>query len=219
MEFGYFPIKGRAEPLRYLFAYMNLEYKEKNPEYKYWYSNRKNMGFDFPNVPYLIDGSVKVTESRAIILYVLNKLGKRDMLGAPGQQEILHETLMGIMLDIQNAIFSILFAPNYKDVYEFRRKFHIRPKLEYINAYTKDKTFLLGDKPLVVDFYLLFFMEFLSLTEETLEVPLSINQYPNVVKVLENINNLEAIKKYKETDPRRLFPFMVPNFAVLALKR
>jgi len=36
---------------------------------------------DFPNLPYLIDGNVKLTESLNILVYVAHKSGKLDLLG------------------------------------------------------------------------------------------------------------------------------------------
>ena len=36
-------------------------------------NNKYKMWFDFPNLPYIIDGKVKITESQAIYRYIVNK--------------------------------------------------------------------------------------------------------------------------------------------------
>lgn len=48
-----------------------------------WLDDKFNLGLDFPNLPYLIDGQVKLTEYEAIMQYICNKycpdyLGKTD---------------------------------------------------------------------------------------------------------------------------------------------
>ena len=40
---------------------------------KWFEEDKKNLGLDFPNLPYLIDGDFKLTESGAIAEYVINK--------------------------------------------------------------------------------------------------------------------------------------------------
>ena len=56
-----------------------------NPEsYPAWLDKKQKMeteGFFAPNLPYLIDGDYKLSESSAIPVYLLNKYGKEDMLG------------------------------------------------------------------------------------------------------------------------------------------
>ncbi len=39
------------------------------------------MGFDLPNLPYLVDGSYKLTESNAIENYIILKSNKLELLG------------------------------------------------------------------------------------------------------------------------------------------
>ncbi len=73
MILGYWNIKARAEPIRYLLAYLKVDYKEVNPEARDWFTNRTKYGFDFPNLPYIIDGDFKLTESKAIMEYILYK--------------------------------------------------------------------------------------------------------------------------------------------------
>ena len=64
-------MRGLAQPARYLLAYAgvdyeNVMYEQTNaPEYSkdQWYQVKNNLPLDFPNLPYLIDGRVKITES------------------------------------------------------------------------------------------------------------------------------------------------------------
>lgn len=70
---GYFDLRGLAEPIRYLLKYVGVKFNDKRYEFgegstmqeldnirKYWYTDKYNLGLDFPNVPYYIDGDVKV---------------------------------------------------------------------------------------------------------------------------------------------------------------
>ena len=40
-----------------------------------WTSEKYKLGLQFPNLPYLIDGELRITESQAILRYVVNKYG------------------------------------------------------------------------------------------------------------------------------------------------
>jgi len=45
-----------------------------------WTNVKDTLGLDFPNLPYLIDGNCKLTETKAIMKYVAKKY-KPDLLG------------------------------------------------------------------------------------------------------------------------------------------
>lgn len=60
---GYWKIRARGEILRLLMNYLNLEYEEKNYTPKEWFTTKDSLGMDFPNLPYLFDGNLKITES------------------------------------------------------------------------------------------------------------------------------------------------------------
>jgi glutathione S-transferase len=82
---GYWPVRGRAAAIRYLFGYLGLEFKEEiyeqgpAPDFSKasWFDQKFNLGLDFPNLPYLIDGNVKLTESKAILKYIARKWDKK----------------------------------------------------------------------------------------------------------------------------------------------
>jgi glutathione S-transferase len=42
---------------------------------KWFGEDKQSIGFDFPNLPYLIDGDFKLTESSAIAKYIIKRSG------------------------------------------------------------------------------------------------------------------------------------------------
>lgn len=84
--FGYFNLQGRGQIARLLLAYTRSEYKEVRysfSKFSEWADNDKiNLGLDFPSLPYLIDGKLKLTESKAIEMYIIHRAKKAsEMLG------------------------------------------------------------------------------------------------------------------------------------------
>lgn len=65
---GYWDVRGRADHIRLLLVHNGHEFEDKrlsNPAE--WFGNKFNMGFDFPNLPYLIDGDVKLTQVSSVL--------------------------------------------------------------------------------------------------------------------------------------------------------
>ena len=58
----------------------------------------------FPNVPYLIDGDFKLSESGAIPRYIINKSEKKDLLGKNLQDEARVNELLGVLEDAKKPI-------------------------------------------------------------------------------------------------------------------
>jgi glutathione S-transferase len=63
IKFGYWGIRGLAQVARLLLAYTGLQWEDVvYADRDQWLQNDKvNLGLDFPNLPYLIDGDFKLT--------------------------------------------------------------------------------------------------------------------------------------------------------------
>jgi glutathione S-transferase len=83
IKLGYWGIRGQGHVARLLLAYSGLKWENvAYTDHNQWFGVDKiNLGFDFPNLPYLIDGDFKISESSAIHRYIANKSGKTDLLG------------------------------------------------------------------------------------------------------------------------------------------
>ena len=54
---------------------------------KWFEEDKKNLGLEFPNIPYLIDGDFKLTESSSIFKYIIQGSGHTELLGKTVQDE------------------------------------------------------------------------------------------------------------------------------------
>jgi len=68
LVFGYWPLRGLGQQIRLLLSYLGLPWEAKIYTMREeWFENdKKNLNLAFPNLPYLIDGDFKLTESAAI---------------------------------------------------------------------------------------------------------------------------------------------------------
>jgi len=77
---GYWNLRGRGQVLRLLLAYTGLKWTDKTyAEAGNWFGggDKTKLGLDFPNLPYLIKGDFKLTESSAIAKYIVKISDKK----------------------------------------------------------------------------------------------------------------------------------------------
>ncbi|CAG7838274.1 unnamed protein product [Allacma fusca] len=113
---GYWNIRGYAQATRFLLKYLKVDYEEKlyefspPPDYKKdWRENHQfSLGLDFPNLPYWVDGDVKMTESIPIFREVARKYGLQLF---PNEEETLWKVEMveSLILDILRFFTYVLY--------------------------------------------------------------------------------------------------------------
>lgn len=102
---GYWNVPGIVQPSRYLLEIAGVKYEEvryANPE-DWFVRDKYNLGLDFPNVPYIIDGEIKLTESETIFDYLINKLNKSELLGQ-GNDKYTVDTIRNLILELDSRI-------------------------------------------------------------------------------------------------------------------
>jgi glutathione S-transferase len=118
LKLGYWGMRGRGQVLRLLLAYTGLDWEEVTyKEPSQWFGgngDKTKLGFDFPNLPYLINGDFKLTESIAIAKYIVRKSDKKDLLGKNAEDEAKIEMVLSLLEDIFNPVFSTFFSPNHQ---------------------------------------------------------------------------------------------------------
>ncbi|KAL4483072.1 hypothetical protein ABPG74_019098 [Tetrahymena malaccensis] len=81
---GYWGVPLRGQPIRYLLELGKQAYQDKiySNRDEWFQQDKLNLGLDFPNLPYLIHGDVKLTESQNIVAYVIELTKQTNLLGA-----------------------------------------------------------------------------------------------------------------------------------------
>jgi len=96
IQLGYWKIRGLAQPIRYLLEYIEHPYEDvmyeqgDAPDYSIasWTEVKNNLGLDFPNMPYLIDQDVKLTDTVTIMIYLATAYDK-ELLGTTVEERLV----------------------------------------------------------------------------------------------------------------------------------
>nr|ABJ91394.1 glutathione S-transferase/GATA-1 fusion protein [Cloning vector pGATA] len=111
---GYWKIKGLVQPTRLLLEYLEEKYEEhlyERDEGDKWRNKKFELGLEFPNLPYYIDGDVKLTQSMAIIRYIADK---HNMLGGCPKERAEISMLEGAVLDIRYGVSRIAYSKDFE---------------------------------------------------------------------------------------------------------
>ncbi|CAF0782934.1 unnamed protein product [Adineta ricciae] len=179
---GYWAIRGLVEPIRLALHYAKVPFTDKTyeqgegPEFsrEQWLSEKEKLGLDFPNLPYLIDGDLKMTQSKAILYYLGRKF---NLLGKTPAEEAYVMMLCEEVFDVKIQISDFVYSPKGESKDE-RKQF-------------VEKTF--ADQPTVADFQLFDFLDsgFAVDDENTL-----IEKFPNTKQFLNTIRELPELSDY-----------------------
>ena len=213
---GYFKIRGLAQPIRLLLNYAGVEFNEKFYEFgpgesladlesirKFWLVDKFNLGLDFPNVPYYMDGDIKLSQSLAILRYVGRKHGLAATDDkAMARQDVVEQQIIDLRMAF---IMQIIF--NWTDDKEKQLKAIndiIVPQLEQLEKFLGPNEWLLV-KISYVDFMAYETLDWIrKFNQQTVE------QFPNLKQYLSRFESLEPIKKYMSSPEFISWPIFGP---------
>lgn len=118
MELGYWNCRGLAHPIRLLLAYTKTPYQEavyecgEAPGYdrSEWTEVKDHMDLDFPNLPYLIDGCLRITQSNAILRHLGRKFG---LLGRSDEEQAMCDMVGDVAQDFRNKLVRLCYNPAF----------------------------------------------------------------------------------------------------------
>ncbi|KAK7805561.1 hypothetical protein U0070_025886 [Myodes glareolus] len=179
MTLGYWNVRGLTHPIRLLLEYTDSSYEEKryvmgdapNFDRSQWLSEKFNLGLDIPNLPYLIDGSHKITQSNAILRYLGRK---HNLCGETEQERIRVDTLENQVMDTRIHLMIVCCNPDFeKQKPEFLKA--IPDKMKIYSEFLGKRPWFAGDKITYVDF-----LAYDILDQYRLFEPTCLDAFPNL---------------------------------------
>ena len=207
--FGYWGIRGKGQETRLLLDYCGLEWEDKQyVDQEDWFEKDKAaLGFDFPNLPYLIDGDFKLTESSAVTNYIIRKSEKLELLGKNMKDQAVVENVSGVLQEAGNHMVPLFWNPKYEEL-KGAAWDKVKPKLDLIAKFVGERDFVIGYLTLL-DFRISEISHYL----ETM-FPEQFKEYPFLTKIRNSIDNLPEVKKYYEKPTAMKAPFTGPTAAL-----
>uniref|UniRef100_A0A8C6EXM1 Glutathione S-transferase n=1 Tax=Marmota marmota marmota TaxID=9994 RepID=A0A8C6EXM1_MARMA len=179
MILGYWNIRGLAHPIRLLLEYTDSSYEEKKytmgdaPDYdrSQWLNEKFKLGLDFPNLPYLIDGPHKITQSNAILRYLARK---HNLCGETEEEMIRVDILENQAMDTRVQLAVICYSPDFeKKKPEFLET--LPEKMKLYSQFLGKRPWFAGDKITYVDF-----ITYDVLDQHLLFEPKCLEAFPNL---------------------------------------
>uniref|UniRef100_A0A8D2FB03 Glutathione S-transferase n=1 Tax=Theropithecus gelada TaxID=9565 RepID=A0A8D2FB03_THEGE len=229
MILGYWDIRGLAHAIRLLLEYTDSNYEEKKyrmghaPDYdrSQWLNEKFKLGLDFPNVflgslvaqlsfpdfpfiqlPYLIDGTHKITQSNAILRYIARK---HNLCGETEEEKIRVHIMKNQTMDNHMQLAMICHNPEFE---KLKPKYleELPEKLKLYSQFLGKRPWFAGDTITFVDFLVYDVLD-LHYTFE----PKCLDAFPNLKDFISRFEGLEKISAYMKSSrflPRPVFTKM-----------
>jgi glutathione S-transferase len=203
---GYWKIRGLAQPIRLLLAYAGQDFEDKyyecgpGPEYSRdcWFNEKFNLGLDFPNLPYYLDGDVKLTQSSTILRYVAQKHG---VVPKTEEERIRMDLVLEEAGDLRRNLVNVSYSKDFASLKDGFVKL-TADKLAEINKFLGSKPWFAGDTLTCADFVWYEVLDTLSALEPSL-----LANCEHLQGFVRRFQALPAIKQYIESDKFLSHPF------------
>ena len=108
----------RAQAIRLLLEFTRTEFEDRKltmegaPTYSKacWTDIKDKLDLDFPNLPYFIDGDVKITQSNAILRYIARK---HRLCGESVEEKARVDMMADCAMDLRSGMVRLAYNPEF----------------------------------------------------------------------------------------------------------
>lgn len=156
-----------------------------------WFNIKDQMKLDFPNLPYLMDGDVGVTQSNAIMRYVGRK---HDVLGKTEEERVRVDIMENQSMDFRNGWVRLCYNPNFDELKDGYVK-TVKDVIAKFSKFLGDRKWFAGENLTVVDFVMYELLDQHRIFDASL-----VETHDNLTKFLKRFEELKPIKTYMASD-------------------
>uniref|UniRef100_UPI00358E25C0 glutathione S-transferase Mu 4-like isoform X2 n=1 Tax=Myxine glutinosa TaxID=7769 RepID=UPI00358E25C0 len=197
--FGYWDVRGLGQPIRLLLEHVSEKYEDKlyvcgdGPDYdrSCWLDEKFNLGLDFPNLPYIIDGSVKIVQSGAIMRY----LGRKHDLCPDdeiGWQRV--DQLEDHAYDLRIKFARTCYSPDFEKTHQAYTD-ALPGEMKQLSAFLGNRKWFVGDKLTFVDFIMYEYLD-----QQLLFSPSCLDNVPTLKQYHQHFEELKNIPAYLKSN-------------------
>lgn len=162
-----------------------------------WLSVKHKLGIDFPNLPYLVDGDVKLVQSVAILRY----LGRKYGLVPKTEEEIRRvDVIEQQLLDWRGQGSMVFYSDDFLKLADVYRE-GLPEKVGALSAFLGDRQWLAGEKLTYVDF-----LAYEWLDVNRLFAPGLLQGSDNLEKYMQRFESLPNVKRYMSSSKFMRWP-------------
>ena len=110
LVFAYWPIRvgPRGSINRHILHYAGVDFEEIRHTKETWAAFKASGEMEFPNLPYIIDGDVKISESKAVYTYLCDKFAP-ELLGKNVNERARIFMLQSVIADFFTGVAGLTF--------------------------------------------------------------------------------------------------------------
>ena len=198
IKLGYWDTRGLAQSIRFLLQYLDVEYndhryrvKGSSPSWDLsdWHDVKESQDLLLPNLPYLIDGPVHITETQAILRYLDRRF---ELMPEDSDLQVRSDILMSATQICFDKFITLCYHPDFLAMKPAHEAW-ISAFLPRLEAALEGHWFC-HRSPTSVDFQI---YEMLFQNNEF--CPASLLHYPRLTNFMERIEGLESIQQYRQS--------------------
>jgi glutathione S-transferase len=201
---GYWDIRGFGQPIRLLLEHAGADWVEEAhhlggpPDFsrQHWLDLKPTLPLDFPNLPYLYDGDVRISQSLAIQRYLARKFG----LDGKTEQERIRIDLAEQQIHDYRTQGFFVYSDDFDKLVDGIRA-DLPNKLTALSKFLGSHHYFSGGSVSHADF-----MAYEWLDQQNLFVPSILSQFPNLKEFTHRIEQLPKVKAYMSSDRFIKFP-------------
>ncbi|XP_065829015.1 glutathione S-transferase Mu 4-like [Oscarella lobularis] len=196
LRMGYWNIRALGQSIRLLLEYCGEPYQDDryNTRTGDWFDVKFKMGLPMPNLPYLIDGDIKIVQSNAVLRYIGRK---HKMDGDTEVEKVWVDIFTNQVTDLHNGFFRLAFTK--PDEFEAKKEDYLKNSLpsalQGFSNHLDSHKWLAGDKITFPDFHFAEMLDELTILSST-----CLDEFPTLKAYKNQFDELPQIKAYRASD-------------------